>query len=100
MSTPSLPGTFAGKMALCSTQPNGPAYYLTTFRTSDGNHNWLYAPGMNATTLAQTEKHILYRDPDGYYRIQASDLLHWLAYNDDWGIGYSDKYSEAARVSL
>ena len=100
MTTPSFPGTFAGKMAFCSTQPRGPNFYLTTFRSSGGNHKWIYSPGMNATALEQTETHILYLDPDTYYRIQAGDLLHWLAYDDEYGIGYCDTYSKAVRFSL
>src|SRR5271166_799348 len=100
MTTPTFPGTFAGKMAFRSTQLKGSAYYLTVFRSSDGHHGWIYSPGMNATNLGQTEKHILYLEPDGYYRIQTGDVSHWLAYDDDNGILYCDKYSEAAKFSL
>jgi uncharacterized protein YjbI with pentapeptide repeats len=98
--TTSFPGVLAGKMTFRSTQRDGKAWYLTAFRSSDGEHGWIYTPSMNAATPGPTERHILYVDSDTYYRIQTGDLLHWLAYEDGYGFGYREKYSGAARFSL
>lgn len=98
--TTSFPGIFAGKMAFCSTQPGLPAYYLTTCRQSNGQHGWSYSPGLNALTLGQTEKFLLYLYPDGYYRLQSGDL-RWLSYNANAGnIEYGDDPAQAAAFVL
>ncbi|HEU4391830.1 MAG TPA: pentapeptide repeat-containing protein [Blastocatellia bacterium] len=94
--TASFPGTFAGKMTFFSAQPSGPNFYLTTNRISDGHHGWIYWPGMNATSVSQTEKFILYIYDDGYYRIQSGDL-RWLMFDESAGfIQYSDDPAQAA----
>ena len=91
-----LPGTFAGKMTFFSAQPGGPNFYLTTNRISDGHHGWIYWPGMNATSVSQTEKFIVYLNADGYYRIQSGDQ-RWLMFDEDAGfIQYSDDPAQAA----
>jgi uncharacterized protein YjbI with pentapeptide repeats len=91
-----LPGTFAGKMTFFSAQPGGPNFYLTTNRISDGHHGWIYWPGMNASSVSQTEKFIVYLNADGYYRIQSGDL-RWLMFDENSGvIQYSDDPAQAA----
>ncbi|HNM25966.1 MAG TPA: hypothetical protein PKL15_11070, partial [Saprospiraceae bacterium] len=70
-------GVFAGKFTFYSTQPNGPNYYLTTCRVSDGDHGWIFIPGMNGVSVGTVEKFLLYKFPDGTFRIQSGDL-RWL----------------------
>jgi uncharacterized protein YjbI with pentapeptide repeats len=91
-----FPGTFAGKMAFCSAVTDGPRYYLTTCQVSDGGDGWIYWPGMNAPSVTDTEKFILYLYADGYYRIQSGDL-RWLAFNEAGKyIEYGDDLTRAA----
>jgi uncharacterized protein YjbI with pentapeptide repeats len=98
--TQSFAGTFAGKMAFCSAVKGGPTFYLTTCRVSDGHHGWIYWPGMNAASVTETEKFILYLYADGYYRVQSGDL-RWLFFNESGGfIQYADDPASAAPFSI
>ncbi len=91
-----FPGVFAGKTAFCSSQPNGPNYYLTSCRVSDGNHGWIYWPGLNASAITTVEKFLLYLFPDNYYRIQSGDL-RWLTLDgSDSFLQYGDDPLQAA----
>lgn len=94
--TDDFAGTFAGKTAFCSAVNGVTNLYLTTVKISDGQHGWLYIPGMNAQTVTDTEKFIIYLYSDGYYRIQSGDL-RWLSLNTEgWFLQYDELANAAA----
>lgn len=98
--TNTFPGVFAGKFTFFSTQQGGPNYYLTTCKVSDGNHGWNYYPGMNAATVGVVEKFLLYKYPDGFYRIQSGDL-RWLFLDVSGNfIQYTGDPTQAAAFAL
>jgi uncharacterized protein YjbI with pentapeptide repeats len=95
-----FPGVFAGKIAFCSSVPNVNNLYLTTNRISNGQHGWIYIPGMNAPSATATEKYLIYLYPDNYYRIQSGDL-RWLGLNENGGfIQFADDVSDAAAFAI
>jgi hypothetical protein len=57
-----MPGTFAGKLAFRSTNQSGPTYYLTSL-VGPGT----VLPSVSAPALTDSEKVILYAQPDGGY---------------------------------
>lgn len=96
----SFSGVFAGKFTFYSTQSGGPNYYLTTCRVSDGNHGWMYLPGMNGVSVGTVEKFLLYKFPDGTFRIQSGDL-RWLAYQSSGHFfEYTDDPTQAAAFNI
>lgn len=97
--TTTFPGTFAGKMTFCSAVSGSANLYLTTCKVSDGKHGWNYYPGMNARTVAATEKFFLYLYTDGYYRIQSGDL-RWLGLNKTAGFIQFDELENAAAFKI
>ena len=92
-------GTFAGKMTFLSAVNGAANLYLTTVKISDGQHGWIYLPGMNAQSAADTERFIIYLYPDGYYRIQSGDL-RWLGLNAEGGFIQYDELANAASFSI
>ena len=95
-----FPGVFAGKIAFCSDVPNVNNLYLTTNRISDGQHGWLYIPGMNAPSVTATEKYLIYLYSDNYYRIQSGDL-RWLGLNETGGfIEFAGDITDAAPFTI
>jgi uncharacterized protein YjbI with pentapeptide repeats len=57
-----MPGTFAGKLAFRSTNQSGPTFYLTSL-VGQGT----VLPSVSAPALTDSEKVILYAQPDGGY---------------------------------
>src|SRR5437868_1554571 len=108
--TTAFPGTFAGKMAFCTAVSGKTNLYLTSVRKSDGQHGWIYYPGMNATKVSSVEKQMLYLYPDGYFRIQCLDPdgyfrqkfgdLPWLSLHPTIGFIQYDALENAAAFKI